>query len=113
MRRKSHATMTPNTETKSADSTDHRHDGAEKNAIRNDDAVRSLAGLFASVFTGSSTTSYSLFSGTPLKVFLNLPGLVGGQIRSHSHMSYDGAPLGRRELSRIARHMAAIAIHRP
>jgi len=55
----------------------------------------------------------SLFSGAPLKVFLKLLDLVGWQIRSHSHVSNDRAPLGSSEFPWVTRHMAATAIHRP
>jgi len=54
-----------------------------------------------------------LLSRACLEEFLNLPGLSGRQICSDSHMPYERPPLGGRELTRAAGHMAAATVNRP
>jgi len=58
-------------------------------------------------------TSALLFSGTCFKIFLQLSCLRGRQICSDSHMPENRLPLGGGKFTRIARHMAAAAIHCP
>ena len=54
-----------------------------------------------------------LFSGACLEEFLEFLGLSGRKICSDSHMHKNRLPLGGRELTRAAGHMAAAAIKRP